>query len=249
MKIPVTSGTLFRLIGLTVGSIAFALVVPVTGDPYAGGLQLATAVFVAMTFALLVAQASDRRQKLFESVRLELNKIRRIYHLSKNLSAANPKYRTWFTDMHGFVYAYLMSFAGKDFDSYDGLNAEFRKLSYHIYTVPDLETKKEEALFQDLLRTAATVAEARQQIKELWDNRLSAYGWTVVLLMTLGYVVTTMLAMGETSASRLAAGMMIAVALLAIDLLWETDTLAGEKRAMAKRYVDNVGRLELGRRE
>jgi hypothetical protein len=249
MKIPVTQNTLLRLICVTVGSTAFALVVPVGGDPYASGLQLALTVFMAVIIGLLIGEAAGRRQKLFEAVRVELNKIRRIYHLSKNLASSNQKYRTWFTDMHGYVYEYLTSFSGKDFDAYDGFNASFRKLSYHIYTVPELETRKDEALFQDLLRTASTVAESRQQIKELWDNRLSAYGWTVVLLMSLGFVVATTFAMGETNASRLTGGMLIATALLAVDLLWEIDTLAGEKKAMAKRYVDNLGRLELGRRD
>ncbi|HTK05472.1 MAG TPA: hypothetical protein VL500_07840 [Candidatus Eisenbacteria bacterium] len=249
MKIPVTQVTLLRLICLTVGSIAFALVTPVGDDITSGELHLAGALFMAAIISLLVRDAAARRQKLFEAVRVELNKIRRIYHLAKNLAAANQKYRTWFTDMHGYVYEYLSSFAGKDFDSYDGFNASFRKLSYHIYTVPDLETKKDEALFQDLLRTASTVAESRQQIKELWDSRLSAYGWTVVLLMTLAFVVTTTMAMSETYASRLSAGLLIATALLAVDLLWETDTLAGEKKDMATRYVDNIGRLELGRRD
>lgn len=248
MKIPVTKSTLVRLILVTVGSVALALLAPAAGDLYASGFQLSAGIFLAVMLALLTSEAAKRRQKLFESVRIELNKIRRVYHLSKNLASANPKYRTWFTDMHGYVYEYLSSFSGKDFDAYDDFNASFRKLSYHIYTLPDLETKKDEALFQDLLRTASTVAEARQQIKELWDSRLSAYGWTVVLLMVLGFVVASILGMSETLEARVAAGVTIAAALLAVDLLWESDTLAGEKKAMAKRYVDNLGRLELGRR-
>lgn len=247
MKIPVTRITLLRLTCIVVGSTAFAVTVPVSGDPYVSGANLAIGVFAALILGVLVSEAAARRQKLFESVRTELNKIRRIYHLSKNLASANPEYRSWFTEMHGYVYMYLMSFQGKDFDAYDGFNAAFRKLSYHIYTLPELKTKKDEALFNDLLRTASTVAEARQQIKELWDSRLSGYGWTVILLLTLGFVMTTVFAMGETFSSRLAGGMAIAAAFLAVDLLWETDTLAGEKRSMAKRYVENIGRLELAR--
>lgn len=247
MKIPVTRNTLLRLICISVGSVAFAVMVPVSGDPYVSGANMAISVFTALIIAILVAEAASRRQKLFEAVRVELNKIRRIYHLSKNLASANTEYRSWFTEMHGYVYMYLMSFQGKDFDAYDGFNAAFRKLSYHIYTLPELKSKKDEALFNDLLRTASTVAESRQQIKELWDNRLSGYGWTIVLLLTLGFVMTTVFAMGETFSSRIAGGMAIAAAFLAVDLLWETDTLAGEKNAMAKRYVANIGRLELSR--
>lgn len=249
MNIPVTQGTLVRLIVLTVGSLAFAVSVPATGDPFAGSALLPSAVIVAATLSVLIREASARRTKLFESVRIELNKIRRLYHVSKNLSAVSQRFRSWFTDMHGHVYGYLSSFAGKDFEAYDGFNAAFRKLSYHIYTIPELESKKEEALFQDLLRTAATVAESRQQIKELWDKRLSAYGWSIVLLMGTGLVMTAVLAMGETIASRLSTGGLIASVLLALDLLWEVDTFAGEKKWLAMRYVENVGRLELGRKE
>lgn len=249
MNIPVTQSTLIRLIVITVGSVAFAVSTPVWADPYASAMQMPIALIVAVVMAVLIGEASARRQKLFESVRVELNKIRRLYHVSKNLSAVSGRFRSWFTDMHGHVYGYLSAFAGKDFDSYDGFNPAFRKLSYHIYTIPELESKKEEALFQDLLRTAATVAESRQQIKELWDKRLSAYGWSVVLLMGSGLVLTTVLSMGETIASRLAGGALVASVLLALDLLWEIDTLAAEKKALAMRYVENVGRLELGRKD
>ncbi len=249
MNIPVTRVTLLRLIVLTVGSVALAVSIPVSGDQVAPVLAIVVAVFVAIVLGVLINEASARRQKLFEAVRIELNKIRRIYHLSKNLAASSHDYRSWFTEMHGYVYGYLSCFAGKDFDAYDDFNKEFRKLSYHIYTVPALAAPKDQALFQDLLSTAGTVAEARQQIKELWDNRLSAYGWTVILLMVLGLVVTVAFSMSETIASRLSGGVAIAAALLAVDLLWEIDTLAGEKKTMARRYVENVGRLELGRRE
>ncbi len=251
MNIPVTRRTLARLILLTVGGLGFALLIPVfvPVDPDAPIAHLAVAVFTVVIIAALFAEASRRRQKLFEAVRVELNKLRRIYHVSKNIAETSPKFRPWFTELHGRLYEYLTMFSGKDFGAYDGFNAGFRKLSYHIYTIPDVDTKKEEALFQDLLRTTATVAEARQQIKELWDNRLSAYGWTAVLLIATGYAVTAVLAMSDTLVSRVAGGISIVVALIALDMLWEVDTMASERRAMAKRYVDNVARLELGRKE
>jgi hypothetical protein len=249
MNVPVTTTTLLRLIALSIGGFALAAVAPASADPFASGIALVLAVFSGTMLALLVSQAAGRRQRLNEAVRTELNKLRRVYHLSKNLSAASPKYRGWFTDVHGFLYGYLTKFGGKDFDSYDEFNADFRKLSYHIYTLPDLETKKEEALFDDLLRTTATVAEARQQIKETWDSRLSAYSWVVVMLMSAGLIVSVILAMGDTLASRFSTGAAVVAVLLALDLLWEVDTMASEKKALAERYAGNIGRLELGRRE
>lgn len=249
MNVPVTNTTLLRLIALSVGGFAMATVVPATDDPTATIMSIVLAVFAGIMLALLISQAVQRRQRLLEAVRKELNKLRRVYHLSKNLSAASQKFRGWFTDLHGFLYGYLTLFAGKDFDAYDDFNGEFRKLSYHIYTIPEIETHKEQALFEDLLRTTATVAEARQQIKETWDNRLSAYSWLIVLLMSAGLIASVLLSLSETTAARLVGGAAVASVLLALDLLWEIDTMSSEKKAMAQRYADNIGKLELNRRQ
>ncbi len=248
MKTAVGKATFLRLLGIVAGSMVFAMAVPVAYDPSAFNMLLPVAIFTAALLAIMIVNAADRREKLMEAVRLELNKLRRIYHLSKNIAENNGKYRTWFTDMHGFIYGYLSGFSGKDFSAYDKFNGGFRKVSYHIYTIPDMDTRKCEVLFQDLLHTAGTVAEARQQIKELWDNRMSAFGWTVVGLSSLGYVVATIFAMDDCLQCRIVSGISIAAMLLALDYLRDTDTLSGEKKALAERYVANVGRLELGRR-
>lgn len=248
MKTPVNDTTFWRLLAIMFGSLVFAMLVPVTGDPVATGMLAPASIFVAAILGLLIVDASARREKLMEAVRVELNKMRRIYHLSKNIADNNPTFRNWFTDLHGYVYSYLSGFSGKDFGAYDGFNAAFRKVSYHIYTIPELDTRKNEMLYQELLRTAGTVAESRQQIKELWDSRLSAYGWTLVSLLASGYAVAAAFAMNSTTASRVVGGISVAAMLLAVDYLRETDTLNGEKRALAERYAANVGRLELGRR-
>jgi hypothetical protein len=249
MKMKAGETAFWRLLLITVAAIVVAMVVPVSGDRASAEMLLAVAVFVAAVYVHLLAVAATRKDKLFEAVRIELNKIRRVYHISKNLAASDGKYRTWFTELHGFVYDYLTAFAGKDFDAYDEFNGKFRALSYHVYTIPEIESRKDAALYQDLLRTTASVAEARQQIKELWDRGMSAYSWTVVGILTGAYVVAALCAMNGTMSSRLVGGLSVAAALLAADLLRVTDTLSGEKKIMAERYADNVRRLELGRHE
>lgn len=248
MRLPVTPSTFVRLAGITVGSVVFALVVPVMADPIARAMQPSIALFAAGTVLVLLAEASARRTKLLESVRAEMNKLRRIYHLAKNLAGDDATYRVWFTELHGYIYSYLGGFSGKSLDQYDELNTAFRLISYHVYTVPELDTRKRESLFKDLLATTSSVSEARQQIKELWDNRLSAYGWMSVLLLAFAFIGSTVLAAGDTQSSRIAAGVAIASMLVVVDLLWETDTLKDEKKAVAKGYLDNMGRLELRRR-
>jgi len=248
MRLPVTPSTFGRLALLTVGSVVFALVVPAPADPVARGIQPSIAFFAAGTVLVLLAEASTRRAALLESIRTELNKLRRVYHIAKNLAGEDPAFRAWFTDLHGYIYAYLGGFSGKTLDDYDSSNTAFRLISYHVYMVPELDSRKRETLFKDLLATTSAVSEARQQIKELWDNRLSASGWTAVLLMALGFIVSTMLAAADAQPSRIAAGTAIACMLVVVDLLWETDALEAEKKAVAKGYLDNMARLELGRK-
>lgn len=250
MNIPVTKGTIARLAVLSMAGFAAATVIPAYDDSSAATINISVAVVYAAVVAVILSDAARRRSKLLDAVRLELNKLRRLYHISKNLSVGSPdRFRVWFTDLHEYLHSYLTYFSGKDFGAYDASNATFRKLSYHVYTLPELDSRKEQALFEDILRTTATIAEARQHIKELLDNRLSAYTWTVLMLLTSAFVVTTGFATGDATAARIAAGAAFATALIVIDLLWEVDTLSSERDAMAHRYVSNVAKLEFKRQD
>ena len=165
MNIPVTPKNFLQFLVLMVGGLFFAMLVPLGDQAINPILAIPVAVFVGMFTSFLVFQAAERRRFLLTTIALELNKLRRIYHLSKNLSVASTRFRMWFTDIHGFLYEYLTFFSKKDFNAYNDSNALFRKLSYHIYTIPEVETKKEEALFEDLLRTTAVVAESPDKDK------------------------------------------------------------------------------------
>lgn len=250
MNFPGITKNIVRLAVLVMAAFLLAAFLPPSADPTAVAFAPVAAVLFAAMSVLVLAQVTARRKRLFDAMRLELNKLRRLYHISKNLSTAAPdRYRGWFTQLHGFLYGYLTFFSGNDFDSYDGSNAAFRKLSYHVYTIPEIETRKQQALFDDLLRTTASIAEARQHIKELWDERITANLWLILLLLGGGFSLTAALAMGDSSASRLVVGSSFAAAFLIVDFLLELDMLEDDRKGMAKRYADNVAKLELGRRE
>jgi hypothetical protein len=189
-------------------------------------------------------QAADRRNAMFTAVFLELNKLRRIYHIAKNLSVADHRFRSWFTDLHGHLHAYLGFFDHGDLRRYKESNQFFRKLSYHIYTVPDLQTAKESALYEDLLGTTSLVAETRQRIKEFLMRRMSAYSWVTLLLIVAVYVASVLASLGEGATERLIAGAGIAAVMLAVDLLWEMDMLTADLADWARRYVTNIAKLE-----
>lgn len=247
MRNTVPISTVLRLSAITVGGTLFALLIPAGYDPLFRPLDVAVALFGGIIFATLISHALERRRRLLESVRTELNKLRRLYHLSKTLGEDAVKYRGWFTDLHGLMYGYHMMFSGKNFDSYDNFNPEFRKLSYHVYQIPSVDTPKDQALYADILSTTAIVAEARQRIKELWDERFSTYIWVSVLLMAAAIIVAAALGTADALDSRLAAAAVIVSVLLAVDLLWKIDSMRSERKSLAPRYVANVSRLELGR--
>jgi len=249
MNLPINRWTVAKLAALTVGGLAVAMVVPAAKTPTGPSTGLAGAMVVSAVLAVLLSLAATRRRELFSTVYLELNKLRRLYHISKNLAAVGSKHRIWFTDLHGYIYGYLSEFSGRSLIEYNQTNPAFRKLSYHIYTVPELATEKERALYEDLLQSTATIAESRQRIKDLLSSRLSAYTWVVVLLLVSAFGALVLLAAGPAVTERVAAGAILASVLLAVDLLWELDTMSADLRDWAKRYVDNVSKLELGRRD
>jgi ABC-type multidrug transport system fused ATPase/permease subunit len=231
---------------------AFLLVsfIPAVGKAGMERLDLVSGVLASVVLGLLIFHAAERRSHLLQTVNLELNKLRRVYHLSKNLSDIDSqRYRGWFTDLHGHLYKYMMGFSERDFSRYEESNNDFRAISYHIYKVPELRSNKEESLYDELLRTIAIVAESRQQIKEAKESGLSAFSWLIVLLLVLSAIVTAWLSMDATDASRVATGAVIAGFFFAVDLLWEVDTLASERKDIARRYVDNISRIELRRRQ
>lgn len=249
MTLPIHAKTLWRLAAVAVAGLLFALLVPLPGVGVSQGSQLAVAVFAGGLGLVFFYQSTKRRVRLHETVVVELNRLRRVYHLSKNISQAGERYRPWFTEVHGRLYGYLSSFSGRRFSEYEKSNDGFRKLSYHVYAIPEISGAKEQALYADLLRTTAEVAQARQRIVELRDNRLSAYGWVVFLLSVAGFVYAVVMGADDTVPSRLVAGVAVAIALLVVDLLWETDVLAEEDVLLPQRYADNLSRLELRREE
>ncbi len=249
MNIPVTKLTILRLALISIASFSLISLLPPMlpmGNPR---LDMVPAGLAAVVLGFLIFHAADRRRHLLQTVNMELNKLRRVYHLSKNLSDVDSqRYRGWFTELHGHLYGYMSGFGERDFSRYEESNKDFRALSYHIYKVPELRSNKEESLYDELLRTIAVVAESRQSIKEAKDSRLSAYVWLIVLLLIGNVIVTAWLSTDITDISMTVTGIIFASFLFAVDLLWEVDTLASERRDIAQRYVDNIGRIELRRR-
>lgn len=250
MNIPVTKLTIIRLVLIAVVSYLLVLLLPEMSRAGSARVDTVPAILTAVVIGFLIFHAADKRRNLLQTVNLELNKLRRIYHLSKNLTNVdNQRYRSWFTVLHRNLYQYMNGFSERDFSRYEDSNKDFRELSYHIYMIPDLRSNKEESLYDELLRTIAIVAESRQQIKQSQDSRLSAYAWVIVLLLVLNVLVAAWLSTSDMDVSKLATALVFMGFLFAVDLLWEVDTLSSERKEIANRYVENIGRIELRRRK
>lgn len=223
----------------------FAIVYAV---PVSGGSALYASVAVIGTMfmlAMMFLRSMRREDELNEWMALELNKVRRMYHLGKNLGES-AHLRPWFTELHGYVYGYLTAFENKDFSQYQETNADFRKLSYHVYQIPELATEKERSLFNELLDAAGTVAGARQHIKQLWEGNFPRNVWAMVVVMGVAAWGAVLLSIGTVD--RPVAALMLVVMEISALLVWDMDrmsTVSGNE--MAAKYVENIARLELSR--
>jgi len=240
--------TVLRSLAAALAAFVLAYLTP-AGAPLSVLSRLdlpAVVIFVAL-FGMLAFTAVDRRQRLKEAIALELNKIRRVYHLGKNLGAA-PHLRGWFTDLHGYIYDYLGTFEKFDLRDYDKGNALFRKIAYHLYTVPELKEVKEQVLYDELLDASAIVSDARQRVMALHRSRFTHHHWFELLLAILLFVAAVLAGTTTAPYSRLisaltlGSGFLLALTFFTHDI-W---TEEGDK-LLAKEYVKNIARLELRR--
>lgn len=235
--------SIVRLLLVLAAAMAAASLVPVSGGP--SNYAAASVLAVIFLLATVMLKAVERQKELDEWIALELNKIRRVYHLGRNLGETD-RLRAWFTDLHGYVYGYLSAFEEKDFSRYEETNGAFRKLSYHVYQIEDLKTEKERALYDELLDAAGEVAGARQRIRQLREGGLPGEVWTVLLASAAIASAAVLLSIGP--ADRLVAGFLLSVLWLAALLVRDLDGMKSfSSSAPSKKYVENIARLELSR--
>jgi len=239
---------LLRILIAVLAAYAVAYIItPMAPIPLAGIIALPVIILFAIFFGIIAYVAVDRRERLKEAVAIELNKMRRIYHLGKNLGAS-PHLRSWFTDLHGFVYDYLGGFEKYDMKEYDKGNALFRRIAYHVYTVPDLREVKEQVLYTELLAATALVSDARQKINTLHGSGMAKSHWFELLVMFLIFAATVVCGTADLALSRfVTANILAAGAILAMFFVEHDSFTSDEDRELAKEYVKNIARLELRR--
>jgi hypothetical protein len=229
--------------------IIISFIVPAPQQSVTHGADIAAALVFAVILMIIARRVTARRQELRSAVYLELNKLRRIYHISKNLTAGSSRFRPWFMEIHGNLHMYLAAFEGSHLRDYRQNNPGFRRLSYHIYTAPELETDKERQLYADLLKTTGRVAETRQKIKELVKGRLEHPEWSWLMVAAFTCILAVLSSADAAGGSRLAVGMLIGVVLASLDYIWRIDKLDREMLDWTGRYVRNISKLEYRRHD
>ncbi len=221
------------------------------GVPYSKGIYelnntalQSLAVLYAITIAFLMSISIGRRRSLQSMILLELNKVRRVDHLAKNIVLQQAELQPWYVELHACLEQYLEFFRKHDIDDYEKGNALFRKATYLIYSLPQRKASFQDALYGELLSTTGSATEAREYVGNLIAPNVGGFQLGVVLVISLALSVMT----AATSPFDLMARVGVAAAsfctFLALGMFYNYEFIGGKtKRAMADLYVENQQHL------
>jgi hypothetical protein len=203
-------------------------------------------VLYAILIGFMISEIITRRHNLDDYVALELNKIRRIYHLSKHLSRANPALGVWFKNIKISMKDYIHFFEKESFINYEQASPRFRVLTYNIYGIPQEHLQTGEALYSALLDTTADATEAREFIRSSLKNRyIGNFAWLIILLVTVTFALTLAGSTPDSALPRFATMFVIFNLFLILQLIFEYGRISKRKaESYAAEYLNNLQRLE-----
>lgn len=236
------------LIALAVFAAAYLLNQP---DPEAADFFSFHATHIAVLYAILVgfiaSEVISRRLRLDEYVALELNKIRRIYHLCYHIFLANNGLKAWFEGIETALIKYLLVLQEKTLSEYNAGSPAFRNITYGIYSLPSDKLTKSQELYKALLETTGEATESRQMIKNtLANNYVGRFAWVILLVvsMTFGYFLIG--STPNTPVHKLATGFVIFNLFLILQLIFEYGRINRRKaRFYSQQYLNNLESLNL----
>ncbi len=217
--------TYARLLLIAV-AVAAACVWLVTPDPAIVEFLDSQARNLTVLYAILVgfiaAEVISRRRKLDEQVALELNKVRRMYHLALHLSKANPGLETWFVKIKAGIKTYLERFGKDPFDAYDRGNPLFRDVTYAIYAVPFDKLAVGTDTYKSLLDAAGSATEAREFIRQaLYQRYVGQFAWMTLFLVSITFGAFLILSTPMDWPHRLATALIVFNLFLVLQLIYE----------------------------
>jgi hypothetical protein len=240
--------TWVRLLLLAFLSYGISRVIPYAG---AGALDnivpfaLNIGILFSITGGFLMFKTLTRRTALDEHIAVELNKIRRIYHLSLHLKKQQPALTDWFTRVRTAIITYLRSFENHTFVGYEKGNPLFRAVTYAVYGLPTLNEPYNTELYTSLLQTTSNVTEARENIRSRKGDYIGRFSWLVIIVISLvfaGLIITS--TPDDALLRNLGAAVMFCL-FLVLQLIYEYDSdNAVRARALAEKYANDLKALE-----
>ncbi len=203
-------------------------------------------ILYAIIVGFLMSIALQRKQALDEYISLELNKVRRIFHLGKHLAVQNPKLKKWFTELQTALSDYAGLFCSEDFSSYELGNPLFRKVTYAIYRLPKMGGGTYNSdLYRSLLDTAASATEARENIRARREQSIGFFQWIVIILIALTLSAILVASTPDDPMSRVVTTAVVFNLFLVLHLLYEFDIPNTKmNRARAGEYAHNLHEID-----
>ncbi len=240
--------TYIRILLVLFISVLFVALIPYGGPENASFLsnQLFNVGFLfGITAGFMISISLARKQAIEEYISLELNKIRRMYHLGYHLSLAEPQLRPWFKGLRAELDAYLGGFQEHQFYRYEEGNQAFRRVTYAVYGLPKLGIPYNADLYASLLDAAGTTTEAREYIRSKKNAYIGRFQWLVIIILAVTFAVILAGATKPDLLSRVASAVVIFNLYLVLHLLFEYDHPNKKKnRILSDRYVKNAVAFE-----
>ncbi|MFA5947287.1 MAG: hypothetical protein WC813_04695 [Patescibacteria group bacterium] len=239
------SWTYIRIFFGLVAALLISLFIPYLGDTELDQYLYSSAVNIGILYAMVVGFLMmiviNRKQALDGQISLELNKLRRIYHLGKHVSTGKEGGATWFKILDKALTDYLKAFGKRDFSEYDAGNALHRKITYAVYALPDYVQDYVSELYTSLLEATGEVTEARERLHSLKDASIGNFQWIVTISMTLIFGLLLAIDSPLTFLTRFITFALLFNLSLMIQLIYEYDQMNDKKRRFySQLYTDNV---------
>ncbi len=207
------------------------------------------AVNIGILFSIVVGflmyKSLTRRSDIDNSISLELNKIRRIYHLARHIAKAEPAADTWYAAVRGGIREYLGMFRSLTLHEYDLGNPLFRSVTYAVYSLPSQVTGYDPQLYESLLEATGQATEAREFIRAKKDDQISWFSWIVVVFISLVFAVLVLASTPETMVLRAVSASVILCLFLVLQLIYEHDRANSLRdRTWARQYLENLTSLD-----
>lgn len=241
--------TYLRMVGIMATSGIGCLLVPHFPSEYENFFSfhaINVGVLFAIILGFIMSLSLTRKHELEEFVLLELNKIRRIYHIAFHLRLVNPALSSWFVQIRAHLFAYLERFEGMDFEDYRKGSPLFRKLTYQVYALPAEGEAYNEELYASLLEATSSATEAREQIAAKKDNDIGYFQWFVIVFVALIFSLIIITGTPYELTQRFVTGIVVFAIFLSLQLVYEYDrSNALKRRLLSDLYVKNLESIRL----